>query len=99
MAPRAISYREQMMKTVEELVSEWTVEEREEFKDLIEECRDREKRLIENSKACKESLMAFTESLILLVSGSSEIKRRTEKLADDLFGMYLQLYRNRIPPS
>jgi chromosome segregation ATPase len=88
-----------MMKTVEALVSEWTVEEREEFRDLIQECQEREKRLIKNTKACKESLFQLTESLISLVSSSSDIRKRTEKLADDLFGMYLQLYRNRIPPS
>jgi hypothetical protein len=88
-----------MMKTVEELVSGWTPEEREEFKDLIQECREREKRLIQNSRACKESLFQLTESLISLVSSSSEIRRRTEKLTNELFGMYLQLYKNRIPPS
>ncbi len=87
------------MKTVEELVSGWTIEEREEFKDLIQECQEREKRLIQNSRACKESLMQLTESLISLLSGSSEIKKRTGKLANDLLGMYLQLYRSRIPPS
>lgn len=87
------------MKTVEQLVSGWTIEEREEFRDLIQECQERERKLIENSRACKESFMQLTESLISLVSGSSEIKKRTGKLADDLFGMYLQLYRSRIPPS
>ncbi len=87
------------MKTVEELVSGWTTEEREEFRDLILECREREKRLVENSRACRESLIQLTESLISLVSGSAEIRKRTGRLADDLFGMYLQLYKNRIPPS
>ena len=87
------------MKTVEELVSGWTPEEKEEFKDLIQECREREKKLIQSSRACKESLIQLTESLISLVSGSDEIRKRTGRLADDLFGMYLQLYRSRIPPS
>lgn len=87
------------MKTVEELVSGWTPQEREELRDLIEECQEREKRLIENSRACKESLIQLTESLISLVSGSAEIRKRTGRLTDDLFGLYLQLYKNTIPPS
>ena len=87
------------MKTVDELVSDWTIEEREEFRELIQECREREDRLIANSKVCKESLIQFTESLISLVSGSSEIKKRTGQLADDLLEMYLHLHRNRIPSS
>jgi hypothetical protein len=51
------------MKTVDELISEWTEEEREKLKDLIKECRERERRLIENSTACKENLTIITEYL------------------------------------
>src|SRR4030042_1661459 len=51
------------MKTVDQLVSEWTEEEREKLKDLIGECREREKTISENSKRSRESLAKINESL------------------------------------
>ena len=44
------------MKTVDQLVSEWTEEEREKLKDLIVECREREKKISESSKRSRERL-------------------------------------------
>jgi hypothetical protein len=87
------------MKTVNELVSEWTPEERERMKDLIDECREREKQLIENSRICKESLVKLTQSLSFLFSGLYEIKERVPKLTEDLWGIYLQLYNKNMPSS
>jgi hypothetical protein len=87
------------MKTVNEVVSEWTREERERFKDLIQECQEREERLIENSKACKQNLIQLNDSLTSLFSQSHEIKQKTEKLADDLLRIYMRLYKNKLPPS
>lgn len=84
------------MKTVDMVISEWTNEEREKLKDLIEECRRREIELIENSMACKENLIKLNESLVVLFTKSGEIKEKTEKLADDLLGTYQHFYRKKI---
>ena len=87
------------MKTVNKLVSEWTEEERKKFKDLIKECQERERRLIENSRVCKENLSKLTESLISLLSNSQNMKQNTVKLADDLSGIYLQLCNKKTPSA
>ena len=84
------------MKTVDQLVSEWTEEEREKLKDLIEECREREKTISENSKGSRESLAKINESLQSFLTSLYEIKERTEKLADDLLGIYLHFHHNRM---
>jgi chromosome segregation ATPase len=87
------------MKTVDQVVSEWTEEEREKLKDLIEECRERERTLIENSRVRKENLTEFTDSLVSLFSVSHELKEKTEKLGDDFLGIYLHLYNKKMPSS
>ena len=56
------------MKTVDQLVSEWTEEERERLRDLIEECREREKKISESSKRSCENLTKINESLGSLLS-------------------------------
>ncbi len=84
------------MKTVDQLVSEWTEEEREKLKDLIEECREREKKISESSKRNGENLTKINESLQSFLSSLYEIKGRTEKLADDLLGIYLRFSHNRM---
>ena len=87
------------MKTVDQVVSEWTEEEREKLKDLIEECRERERVLIENSRVRKEKLTEFMDSLASLASASRELEEKTEKLADNLLRMYLHLYNKKMPSS
>jgi len=80
------------MKTVDQLVSEWTEEEREKLRDLIEESREREKKLSESSKRNSENVTKLDESLHSFISSLDEIKETTEKMADDVFGIYLRLY-------
>ena len=87
------------MKTVDQVVSEWTEGEREKLKDLIEECRERERALIENSRVRKENLTEFMDSLVSLFSVSHELKEKTEKLGDDLLRIYLHLYNKKMPSS
>ena len=87
------------MKTVDQLVSEWTEEEREMLKDLIEESREREKKLLESSKRNGENLTKLDESLHSFLSSLHEIKETTEKMADDVFGIYLHLYNKPMPSS
>ncbi|MBM4332333.1 MAG: hypothetical protein FJ117_14135 [Deltaproteobacteria bacterium] len=87
------------MKTVDELVAEWTGEEREKLKYLIKECQEREKELIENRRTRRENLTKLNESLISLFSDLSQLKERTSNLADDLSGIYLKYYNKKIPWS
>jgi len=87
------------MRTVDKVISEWTEEEKEKLKDLIEECRERERRLIENSTACKENLTKITEYLGLLFSDLYTMKKKAEKLEDELSGIYLIWYNKKMLPS
>jgi hypothetical protein len=87
------------MKRVDQLVSEWTEEERVKFRELIDECRERERKLLEGSKANDENLGKLNESLQSFLSSLCEIKERTEKLADDLFGIYLHSCKSEMAPS
>jgi len=87
------------MKTVDEVVSAWTEEEREQFKDLIEECRQREKILKENSRRTIESLDELTQSLTSLISKSWEIREQVNRVGDDLLGIYLKLYGKKMPEA
>jgi hypothetical protein len=87
------------MKTVDKLVSEWTEEERKKFKDLIKECQERERRLIEASIVWKDNLSKLTESLISLLSNSYETQEKNMKLADELSGIPLHLYNEKTPSS
>jgi len=87
------------MKTVDQLISEWTAEERENLKDLIEECRERERKSLERVKRNDENLTQLNESLQSFLSSWNEIRERTEKLVDDLFGIYLHFYHNEMASS
>jgi hypothetical protein len=87
------------MKTVDELVSGWTTEEREMLKDLIEECREREEMLIEYSRFCNENLFKLTQSLSFLFSGLNELKETVPKLTEELWRIYLHLHKNKNMPS
>jgi chromosome segregation ATPase len=88
-----------MMKTVDQLVSEWTEEERETLKELINECRERERKSLERAKTDEENVSKLNESLRSFLSSLYEIKERTEKLADDLLGIYLHFYNNEMASS
>ena len=87
------------MKTVDQLISEWTAEERENLKDLIEECRERERKSLERAKRYDENLTKLNESLQSFLSSWNEIREKTEKLVDDLFGIYLHFYHNEMASS
>jgi hypothetical protein len=85
------------MKKVDELVAEWSEEEREKLKDLIEECREREKEIMENSRRSRESLTMLAESLTSLFSNSWEFRQKVNMIEDVLLGIYLQLYNKKMP--
>jgi hypothetical protein len=87
------------MKTVDQLVAEWTEEEREKLRDLIEESRERERKLLENSRKNSENVTKLDESLRSFLSGLHEIKEKTERMADDVFRVYLRMYNKPMPSS
>jgi predicted nuclease with TOPRIM domain len=87
------------MKTVDEVLSEWSEEEREQLKDLIEECREREKELIENSRRSEENVNKLTDSLASFFSNSCKIKEAADKIGDTMLGIYLRLYRKKMPAA
>ncbi len=87
------------MMTVDQLVSGWTEEEKEELKELINECREREKKSLERSKANDENQNRLSESLQSFLSSWYEIKERTEKLADEFMRIYLHHYHSEIASS
>jgi len=85
------------MKKVDELVAEWSEEEREKLKDLIEECREREKEIMENSRRSRENLIKLVDSLASLFSDSWEFRERVNMIEDALLGIYLQVYDKKMP--
>lgn len=87
------------MKNVDELVAEWSEEEKEQLKDLIEECREREKEIMENSRRSRENLIKLTDSLTSLFSDSWEIREKANMIGDVLLGIYLQLHKNKMPAA
>lgn len=87
------------MKTVDELVAEWSEEERERLKDLIKDCREREKGVIENSKRSRENLAKLTDSLTSLFSNSCGIREKANTIGDALLGIYLRLHRKKMPAA
>ncbi len=84
------------MKTVDELVSAWTPEERKRFKDLIDECRERERSLMETSRASQESLQRLKGLEISLLVKSAELKKTLEGFADSLFRIYFRLHDDKL---
>jgi len=88
-----------IMKTVDEVVSEWSEDQREGLKNLIEECREREKELIKNSRRSEENLTKLTDSLISLFFNSCGIREEANKIGDTVFRIYLRLYREKMPAA
>jgi hypothetical protein len=84
------------MKTVNEVVAEWSEEERERLKDLIKDCREREKGVIENSRRSRENLAKLTDSLTSLFSNSCGIGEKANEMGDALLGIYLRLHRKKM---
>jgi len=51
-------------KTVDDIISTWTPEERETFKDLIGECRLREKTITENTRLSLDGLKRLADEMV-----------------------------------
>ena len=88
-----------IMKTLDEVVSEWSEDQREGLKNLIEECREREKELIEISRQSRGNLTKLTDSLTPILSNSYVIRKKANKINDAVLGIYFRLYRKKMPAA
>jgi iron-sulfur cluster repair protein YtfE (RIC family) len=52
------------MKTVDEVIASWTPEEREQFKDLIDECKKRERMIADNRDKSLKGIKAIVDNMI-----------------------------------
>jgi hypothetical protein len=77
--------------TVLELISRWTPEERKRHMDLIRECLERERFLVENKRSLKRSEGELEQSLDLLLSRINNLAQTAKKNADQILNIYLCL--------
>jgi hypothetical protein len=77
--------------TVLELISRWTPEERESHMDLILECLERERFLMEMKRSFKRSEEELKQSLDLLSSGINNLAQTARENADQILSIYLRL--------
>lgn len=81
------------VKTIDDLIREkdLTAEELERHRELIEECRVREARLKEYSKATRESMLKMTEELDKLSRTAQELWQEAQRLSRRVNGIYLHV--------
>jgi hypothetical protein len=77
--------------TVLDLISRWTPEERERQMDLILECLERERFLVEIKRSLKRSEGELARSLDLLLSRIDNLAENVRKNADQILNIYLCL--------
>ena len=87
------------MITVEQIVSKWTPSERERFKDLIEECRKRERTILENSEKAEENLERLAAGFNDLVSNIGELRKKSKQLLEISYETLLKLSEKEKIPS
>jgi hypothetical protein len=77
--------------TVLELISRWTPEERKFYMDLILECLERERFLMEMKRSLKRSEEELKQSLDLLLSRINNLAQTARENADQILNTYLRL--------
>ena len=77
--------------TVLELISRWTPEERVSHMELILECLERERFLIEIKRSLKRSEGELKQSLDLLLSRIDNLAQTARENADQILNTYLRL--------
>jgi prefoldin subunit 5 len=80
-----------MAKTVDELLEEknLTKEEMEALKDVIAECRERERRIEESIRALRRNLEMLVSTIDLLQRRSKSLLSSVENLRDSIETLYL----------
>jgi hypothetical protein len=81
------------MKRIDDYVATLTPEERERFKDLIEECRRRETQLDEYSRSTKDSLAALSRHSVEAANKLKNLVEVSQKLSDQMNYLYLKLMK------
>jgi len=79
------------MKRIDDYVVTLTPEERERFKDLIEECRRREAQIDEYSRSKKDSLDALSRHSIETARRLNNLVEASQQLSDQMNYLYLKL--------
>ena len=87
------------MITVDQIVSKWTVEEREKFKDLIEECRKREGAISESSKKTEENIKNLIFGFNDLMSSIGDLQKKSDLLLNTSYETLLNLSKRENIPS
>lgn len=85
------------MKTVDQVLSEWSEEEKEQFKDLIEECLERERKLVEHSKRSEENLSKLTGSLMSLFYHLYHFREKVNMIGDTVSTDYFNNWGKKTP--
>jgi len=81
--------------TVLELISQWTAEERKLHMELILECLERERSLMDSKRAIKGSEEKMKQSLDLLSSRLSNLAQAAKQNADQIQNVYLLLVKGQ----
>lgn len=68
------------MKTINEIIDSLTLEEKELFKDLIEECQEREKEIIKSGEETSELTKILFSKLTSIFSSLSQTKEEMDVL-------------------
>ncbi len=86
-------------KTVAVVISRWSPEEREKFKDLVKECQEREIGIFESSKKLQSASQELEKQLNELTAAHERLRRESEKLLDTTLDLLLKLSNPKKLPS
>lgn len=81
---KSVRMKNKHISLIQEEVEKLTPEEREEFKDLIQECIDREKEIEENRKKSHEALKEFEKNIKWLCKTIVKMNVDLQKVKEDL---------------
>ena len=68
------------MKTIKNILSTLTDEEKKQHKDLINECLKRDENIKKHSDKSKENLLKLTDTLTSIIKDVNEINKEVEKI-------------------
>ena len=87
-----------MSRTLEEVINSLTEEEKEKFKDIIQEALERDRLIKENTEKALKALSAFSSSGSL-VKSLQEVAEKLERIKENLQAIRYTLYLKSIPDS
>ena len=88
------------MISVDDVIAKWSPKEKEKLKDLIEECKKRERRLAEVSKDITGNLEMLAAGFGDLVTNVSILRQNSEELLEKSCEVLLKIPQNgKIPTA